>query len=107
MAATIVGPVNGLVLGQPGGIWAVYNITAAATFTGASANPSILCTLSCQVAGTITLNDADSTGTAAITNQIFTSTTITAGQVIILNWPCLNGITASVVTTGTFSLTFT
>lgn len=187
MALTVVGPINGLTLGQAGGVNAVYDITAAAVLVGvapqtvtaitqatqavatvstvssanpfqvgeavvfasvsgmtqingvtgtvlalggssgawtvttsinssaysaytsggtaSSPNPSVLCALVCQVAGSITLNDSYSTTGAAVTNQII-AVAMTAGQVLVLNWPCASGITASVVSTGTFALTF-
>ena len=188
MALTMVGPVNGLTPGLPGGVNAAYDITAAAVLTGPGAqtitaitaaaaavvtistggtsnpftvggqiafasvggmtqinavvgqvtaiggvttawtittsinssafsaytsggtcqnvSPSILCALSCQVGGSITLNDSNTIAAAAITNQIIV-VTMTAGGVLTLNWPCALGITASAVTTGTFSLTYT
>jgi Ubiquitin-activating enzyme E1 FCCH domain len=189
VALTFVGPVGGLVSGQPGGVSAAYDITAAAVLTGPGAqtitaitqaanaivtistggaanpffvgetvsftgivgmtqlngtsatvvaiggvttawtitlnvnstaftayasagtiynvNPSILCQVACQVAGTITLNDSNTLAAAGLTNQIITIASMTAGQVLALNWPCALGITASVVTTGTFSVSFT
>jgi hypothetical protein len=61
-------------------------------------------------AGTLTLNDAASTGAASAANQIasFPAASLTAGKVIPINWPCAAGITASSVPAGgVFSLSFT
>jgi hypothetical protein len=99
---TVVGPVKAPV-GLTGGVLAAYGITAAAVI---SSGPSTLCTLACQVAGSIVLNDNNSTSSGnSIANQIF-SGSMSVGQILELNWPCATGITASVVTTGTFSTTF-
>lgn len=98
MTATVVGPVVAP-LGQPGGVSAAYDIAAATVIASGPA-------LACQVAGSITLNDSATTGGAAITNQII-AVTMTAGQVIPLNFPCASGIVASSVTGGgVFSCSF-
>lgn len=102
MTVTVVGPIVAP-LGQPGGVSAAYDITAAAVV---ASGPGLACRLACQVAGSITLNDNNSTSSGnSVANQIF-SGSMTAGQVIPLNWPVAHGITASLVTSGTFSLTF-
>lgn len=102
MTFSVAGPVKAP-LGLPGGISAAYGITAAAVITS---GPAVACTLTCQVPGSIVLNDNNATGGSnSISNQII-SVSMTAGQVIKLNWSCATGITASSVTSGTFSLTF-
>jgi hypothetical protein len=103
MALTLTGPITAAPK-LPGGVTAGYSVAAAGVV---KTGPSFLARLACQVAGSITLNDCATTGAAAISNQIIT-VTMTAGQVIPLSWPCLLGITASVVAGGgIFSLAFT
>lgn len=103
MAATIQTSVPGVAPGLPGGVSSAINITAAQVI---KAKPGVLATLVCVVAGSITLNDSATTGGAGATNEFYTNASMTAGQVVPLNWPCFAGITASVVTTGTFSISF-
>lgn len=102
-----------LALGGASGAWTITTNINSSAFTAytsggtcASINPAILCAVSCQVGGAITLNDSNTVAAAAITNQIIV-VTMTAGQApLVLNWPCLLGITASAVTTGTFAITY-
>lgn len=98
-----------------GGVSGAWTITTAINSTGYPAyvsggicfvaNSTVVCNLVCQVGGSIVLNDCPTVATAGISNQII-SVTMTAGQVITLDWPCADGVVASSVTTGTFSLTF-
>lgn len=99
----IVGPIQGVTPGLPGGILAALQVTAAQVL---SASSGILCNVVCQVAGSITLNDCATTGSASIANQIWTGS-MTVGQVLPLYWPCSTGIVVSSVVTGTFSISFT
>jgi hypothetical protein len=99
-----------------GGVTTAWTITVTINSTAFTAyasggtiqnvNPSVLCAVVCQVTGSITLNDSNTVAGAGITNQIFTVASATAGQIFVLNWPCLLGITASAVT-GTHSVSFT
>jgi len=100
--ATIVGPVS-QAPGLPGGVLAALNVTAPAVIKAA---PGIVCSVSCIVAGTLQLNDCATTGAASAANAIFSTTTMTAGQVVTLNWPCATGIVAGTVSTGTFAVSF-
>jgi len=103
MAATIVGPVENISLGLPGGISAAINLTSAQVI---KAIPGVCVKVVCVAAGTLALNDCATTGAAAATNNFFPlALSMTAGQVLELNWPCSAGIVASVVT-GTFSIAF-
>lgn len=103
MAANINYPLREVSPGLPGGIGSALNITAAETI---KASPGICNKLVCEVAGTITLNDAASTGASDAANEIYTGA-MTAGQVLPLDWPCFAGITVSAVTGGgQFSLSF-
>lgn len=103
MAATIVGPAQGISTGLAGGLSAAYNVTATGVIKGA---PGVLARISCATAGSITVNDATSTGSSAITNQIW-SGSLTAGQVVELDWPCVAGITVSALTSAVVALAFT
>lgn len=107
-------PATVTAIGGTSGAWTValnVNSSAFSAYTSGGAiqqlNTVTAGTLICQVGGAITLNDCNTVASAAITNQIFAGSSLTAGQVITLNWPCMLGLTASVVTTGTFSLSFT
>lgn len=102
MAANIVGPVQGIAPGLPGGVSAAYDVAAAGVIKNA---PGVLVRISCITAGSITLNDSATTGGAALTNEIF-SGSLTAGQVVELDWPCAAGITVSAVTSAVVALAF-
>ncbi len=102
MALTLVGPLSSLSPGLAGGISAAYDIAAAAVI---KSSQGVCVRASCQTAGTLTLNDAATTGAAAITNQFFTLA-MTAGQVVELDWPCASGIVASGAS-GVFAVAFT
>jgi hypothetical protein len=100
MAATIVGPIN-VAAGLPGGVSAANNLTGPQVIKAA---PGVCVTIT-SISGTaLTLNDCATTGAVAATNEFY-SATLTAGQVVVLNWPCAVGIVASAVT-GTFSIAF-
>lgn len=103
MAATIVGPVQGIAPGLPGGLSAAYNVTAPGVIKAA---PGVLARVSCITAGSLTLNDTAMTGGAAVTNEIW-SGSLTAGQVLELDWPCAAGIVASAVTSALVAIAFT
>jgi hypothetical protein len=109
MAATIVGPVT-QPLGNPGGLYAALNVTTAQAL---STSQSILCAILIVApgsAGSLTINDCATTGAASAANTIFTAlyTSLTVGQVIVLNWPCGTGLTVSAIpTAGQISMSFT
>lgn len=102
MAATIIGPVTVISLGLPGGVSAAINLTAPQVIKAAA---GVCAKVSCIATGNLTLNDVATTGGAAATNEFFTATGLTAGEVIELDWPCATGIVASVAT-GTFAISF-
>lgn len=102
MAATIAGPVQAAP-GLPGGVSAAYGVNAIGVIKAAS---GVLYRISCGTAGSLTLNDAASTAGSNATNQIW-SGSLTAGQVLELDWPCAAGITVSAVTSAVVSLAFT
>lgn len=95
IAATLVGPIS-VSPGLPGGTSAALQINAAGVI---KAGPGILVRISVVTAGSITVNDAATTGAAGAANQIFIGA-VTAGQVIELDWPCGAGIVVSSVTGG-------
>jgi hypothetical protein len=102
MAATVVGPVQGIAPGLPGGLSAAYNVTAPGVIKSA---PGVLVRVSCITAGSVTLNDSATTGGAAITNEIWAGS-LTAGQVLEFDWPCAAGIVVSAVTTAVVAIAF-
>ena len=101
MALTFAGPTSAPLL-LPGGVSAAYDVTAPAVI---KAYPGIVVTVSCITAGSLTLNDSATTGGAALTNEIW-SGALTAGQVLVLDWPCATGIVVSAVTTAVVSIAF-
>lgn len=100
--ATIVGPVQNIAPGLPGGASAAYNVTAVGVIKGA---PGVLVRVSCITAGSITLNDLATTSGAGLANQIWGGS-LTAGQVLELNWPCAAGIVVSAITTAVVAIAF-
>jgi hypothetical protein len=78
MAANIVGPVQGISPGLPGGISAALNVTAAGVIKAA---PGVLVQAVCVIAGTITLNDSN----ALVTAQTITAITKAASAVVTLS----------------------
>lgn len=80
-----------------GGIKAAYDLTAVGTIKAA---PGQLKRFIVQVAGTTTplvFNDCATVGAAAIGNQIASipAASLVAGAIILLDWPCLTGLTIS------------
>ncbi len=58
-------------------------------------------------AGTFAVNDAASLGAVAASNLVFSIlNTTAAGNVITLEFPCLNGIVVTVPTTGVVSVSY-
>ena len=102
MAATIAGPIQNLT-GLPNGSSSALNLTAAQVVKAA---PGILNKISCIVAGSITINDLAVNSGAGAANEIW-SGSLTAGQVLELDWPCITGITVSSVTSAQLCLAFT
>lgn len=99
--ATIVGPIQNASSGLAGGTSAAFNLTAPQVI---KPEPGILVQVVCIAAGSITLNDVATVGAAAATNEIW-SGTMTAGQIVVLVWPCSTAITASAVS-GQFNVSF-
>lgn len=87
----------------PGGISRALNVTAA---TVIKANPGqvyrIFVSAPGTTSGALTINDAATVGAAAAANQIVSIPfgSLTAGQVITLECPCVNGIVVSAVPGG-------
>ena len=100
-APTLVGPVH-VSAGLPGGASAARQVNAATVIKGA---PGILVRIVVITAGSITVNDAATTGAASAANQIF-SGSVSAGQVIELDWPCGTGIVVSAVTTAVVAIAY-
>jgi hypothetical protein len=100
--ATPVGPVD-VSPGLPGGTRAELDITAAIVVKNA---PGICCKVSVLVAGSAagTVNDASTTGSAAVTNQ-FGTIPNTVGT-YEFNWPCGTGIVVVPGTGQTLAVSF-
>jgi hypothetical protein len=94
---------------QIGGNGAALNITAAVVL---KATPGTLFRVTVSTigsAGALTLNDNTALTGNVAANQIVSIPfgSLTAGQVITLEWPCAAGIVVSAVTTGgVFAATF-
>ena len=83
-----------------GGAQSSLNITAAAVVKATAGRLfKIVVIAPGTTSGSLTINDASTTGAASATNTIFSAlySALTAGQVINLDWPCANGITISAV----------
>jgi hypothetical protein len=103
MAASIVGPIQGISPGLPGGVRAALNVSAPVVIKNGA---GICCTISCVTAGSITLNDNNSLGGTNTAANEFYSGSLTAGQLLKLNWPVGTGITVSAVTSFVGSIAF-
>lgn len=93
---------NGTEQAQGGGNSSALNISAAQVI---KATPGRLCKITVLgvvgTGGNLTFNDCATTGAATTANQIyFGAGTLAVGSVVILDWPCLNGIVCSAVPTG-------
>jgi hypothetical protein len=100
-APTLVGPI-GASPGLPGGTRAALQVNATGVI---KLGPSILVRIIVQSpgsGGSLTINDTDSIGDAAVGNEIFSvaSSELIAGQSIVLKWPIGTGIVISAVPTG-------
>lgn len=93
----------GDLLTSPGGASAVYNVTAAAVI---KASPGRLCKIVVIAPGTtsgaLTINNLTTTTGGAAANEIISIAygSLTAGQVITLDWPCSVGIAVTAVPGG-------
>jgi hypothetical protein len=76
--ANIIGPIQGVSHGLPGGLYAAYNITAAAL---SKKIPGLLNAISCVGSGTITLSDSN----ALVTAQTITAITVAANAVVTIS----------------------
>lgn len=101
MAATSVGPVNGIGPGLPGGCSAWLNITSAQVIKASAGILVRVFVNTVGSAGSLTFNDVATVGGAAASNQILTIayTSLTVGQQMLLQWPCATGIVVSAVPT--------
>jgi len=102
---------GGLAAMSGGGLSATYNVGAAAVI---KATGGRLCKIVVNTAptssGALTVNDCATVAAAAAANQIASIPygSLTAGQVITLDWPCSTGIVISAVGGGTpaYSVSF-
>jgi hypothetical protein len=95
---------------QIGGNVAALNITAAVAIKATPGTVFRITVSTPGSAGNLVINDNTQTGgTNTAANQILSVPfgSLTAGQVITLEWPCANGITVSAVPTGgVFAMTY-
>jgi hypothetical protein len=92
-----------------GGTKAAYNVAAAAVIKAGPGRLAKVVVLTVPSAGNLTLNDVLTTGGAAIGNEILSIAfgSLTAGQVISLDWPCATGIVVSSVgTAGVYAVSY-
>lgn len=82
---------------NPGGSKMAFNITAIGQVKNAPGKLRKLFVITAASAGTLVINDVNSTGTAAIGNEVAAIPfgLLTAGAVITLDAPLVNGITVS------------
>lgn len=94
---------NKVSLVSEGGYQSALNITAASVV---KASPGRLCKIVViapgTTSGTLTINDLTTTTGGAAGNEIFSIgyAAMSAGQVIVLDWPCLTGIAVTAVPGG-------
>jgi|GEM_PF-3048092 len=86
----------------PGGYRTTLNLTAAQVIKGGSGTLYRITVIAPGTSGALTVNDATSVGSATATNEILSVPfgSLTAGQVMTLEWPANTGITVSAVPTG-------
>lgn len=82
---------------NPGGSRMAFNITAIGQIKNAPGKLRRLFVITAASAGTLVINDVNSTGTAAIGNEVaaYPNALLTAGATITVDAPCANGITIS------------
>jgi hypothetical protein len=87
---------------NPGGDRTTFNITAAAVIKPAPGTLMRINVIAPGTAGSLTFNDCTTTGAATAANEIYTVPfgSLSAGEVITLEWPANAGITVSAVPTG-------
>lgn len=101
MTTTVVGPVENIAPGLPGGISAALNVTAVGAI---KAGPGVLVRIIPIVlgTGTLTLNDMLAAGTPSAANEIdsLPVASMTVGIPVWLEWPCGTGIYVSAIPSG-------
>jgi len=122
---TFAGPSNSIALGLPGGNQCARNAVSSASAFTVKTLPGVLAGVTCLGAGGIALWDAATnvtttytttagtvTGTVtagflSATNQLYTVSSMSAGQTLGLSVPCVTGIAASVTgAAATFNIGF-
>lgn len=96
---------------QEGGSSSALNVTAAAVIKATAGKlAKIVVVVAPTTSGALTVNDVATVGGAATANEVFSIPfgSLTAGQVITLDWPCATGIVVSAVGGGTpqYSVSF-
>ncbi len=104
---------TGTVLVSRGGTSSAINVTAAAVLKASAGRVGkIIVVAPGTTSGSLTINDCASTGAATGANEIFTIgyAGLSAGQVIELDFPVVNGVVVSAVPgagSPQFSISFT
>lgn len=106
--APLVADAAGLLLTTPGGSLSALNLTAGAHLVKASAGRiAKLVVNTVGSAGTLSVNDSATAAGAAASNLVWAGVdTTAAGTVIVLDWPCANGIVVTVPTGGVVAVSF-
>lgn len=87
---------------RPGGLYSALNVTAAAVVKASAGLIYRITINTAGSAGTLTINDAATTGAAAAGNVVYNAAfgALTGGSVVTLEFPMLNGIVVSAIPTG-------
>lgn len=83
------------------------NITGgAAVLVKGSAGRLVRLVVTSAITGSVTINDAATTGAAASSNLVYSAATPAVGTVVYLDWPCANGIVVTPGTAGSVSVSY-
>jgi hypothetical protein len=91
-----------------GGQLTALNVTAATVIKGSPGRVFRITVNTVPTSSAVSVNDAATTGAAAASNLILNapSASLTAGQVITLEFPCANGIVVNPGTSGVVSVSY-
>lgn len=115
-AATNINPSGKFVMGKVDGTGNEFvasgsssslNITGgAAALVKGSAGRLVRLVVTSAITGSVTVNDAATTGTAAASNLVYSAATPAVGTVVYLDWPCANGIVVTPGSAGSVAVSY-